>query len=193
MPDQSREYVRSHELLSRNDSRLLVVDVQEKLTPLIPGADRMISNCKRLIQAANLLGVPVAATQQYPKGLGAIVPELAALLDDAPEKQLFSCAEVLGWGTEADRQNGREKVVVAGIEAHVCVLQTALDLLSQGFRVYVPADSVASRGELDWKIALDRLSLSGATITTTESVLFEWCETSAAPEFKAISRLIREG
>jgi nicotinamidase-related amidase len=180
MPDQPQQYVRSHELLSRNDSRLLIVDVQEKLTPLIAGAPRMVSNCKRLIKGAKLLGVPVAATEQYPKGLGKIVPELAELLGEVPEKQLFSCAEVLGWGSDTDRESGREKVVVAGIEAHVCVLQTVLDLLSQGFRVYVPADAVASRGELDWKIALDRLSLSGATITTTESVLL-------------ISKLIREG
>ena len=186
-------YVRSHELLSRHDSRLLIVDVQAKLTPHITGSDRMIRNCRRLIEGAKLLGIPVAATEQYPKGLGRTVPELSALLGELPAKQLFSCAEALDWGREQDPDGGRGKVVVAGIEAHVCVLQTALDLLSQGFRVYVPADAVASRGELDWKIALDRMSLAGGTITTTESVLFEWCETSAAPEFKQISQLIREG
>ena len=191
-PHQTTTYVRSHELLSRTESKLLIVDVQEKLVPLIANAERMISNCRRLIQGAKTLGVPVFATEQYPKGLGSIVPELKDLLDLVPEKHRFSCAEVLNWGMAAEQADNRFQIVVAGIEAHVCVLQTVIDLLAAGFQVFVPADAVASRGELDWKIALERMSTGGATITTTESVLFEWCERSGTPEFKQISQLIKE-
>ena len=186
-------YVRSIELLSRQASRLLIVDVQEKLVPLIPTAARMIANCRRLIDGAKTLGVPVFATEQYPKGLGKTVPELAPLLGTIPEKLRFSSAEVLGWGFAGDGSNDRDQVVVAGIEAHVCVLQTALDLLAQGYRVCVAADAVASRGELDWRLALERMSAAGAVVATTESVLFEWCERSGTPEFKEISRLIKQG
>ena len=185
-------YVRSHELLSRAESRLLIVDVQDKLVPMISHHERMVGNCRRLIQGANLLNVPVFATEQYPKGLGHTVPPLAELLGTIPDKQRFSCAEVLAWGLAAEQADNRFQIVVAGIEAHVCVLQTVLDLLACGFQVFVPADAVSSRGELDWKIALDRMSSGGAVITTTESVLFEWCEKSGTPEFKQISQLIKE-
>jgi nicotinamidase-related amidase len=183
--------MRSHELLSRSASRLLIVDVQEKLVPLISNADRMLTNCRRLIDGAKILGVPVFATEQYPKGLGHTVPEIRTTLEAVPEKLLFSCAEILNWGTAAEQTDDRFQVVVAGIESHVCVLQTVLDLLAQGYQIYVPADAVGSRGELDRTIALDRMASSGATITTTESVLFEWCERSGTPEFKQISQLIK--
>jgi nicotinamidase-related amidase len=184
---------RSHELLDRTASKLLIVDVQEKLVPLIADAGRMIANSRRLIAGAKILGVPAFATEQYPKGLGPTVPALKALFDSIPDKLAFSCAEVLSWGTAAEQSDNRYQIVVAGIEAHVCVLQTVFDLLAAGFQVFVPADAVASRGELDWKLALDRMSSGGAVITTTESVLFEWCERSGTPEFKQISQLIKEG
>jgi len=193
MTDTSPEFPRSTELLSRDDSRLLIVDMQQKLLPLIPVADRVIHNCRRLIRGAQVLGIPVAATEQYPKGLGATAPELADLLDDIPEKLRFSCAEALNWQTAAEQPDARDQVVVAGIEAHVCVQQTVLDLMVRGFRVYVVADAIASRGKFDWEIALRRMADAGATLTTVESVLFEWCETAAADEFKQISDLIKEG
>ena len=192
MTEGSNSCLRSNELLGRGDSRLLIVDVQERLVPAIPVAGQVIRNCRRLIQGAKILGVPVFATEQYPNGLGGTVPELAAELGDRPDKVRFSCAECLNWGVAGEQPDDRFKVVVAGLEAHVCVLQTALDLTAQGFRAYVPADAVASRHKLDWKIALRRLADSGATLTTTESVLFEWCETAGTPEFKQISRLVRE-
>ncbi len=185
-------YVRSHELASRTASRLLIVDVQEKLVPMIANYERMLGNCRRLIQGAKILEVPVFATEQYPKGLGHTVGPLKELLGSIPEKHLFSCAEVLDWGLASEQPDNRFQVVVAGIEAHVCVLQTVLDLLAGGFQVFVPADAISSRGEFDWQIALDRMSSGGAVITTTESVLFEWCERSGTPEFKQISQLIKE-
>ncbi|MBI3863531.1 MAG: hydrolase [Planctomycetia bacterium] len=186
-------YTRSHELLSRTESRLLIVDVQEKLVPLIASAARMTSNCRRLIQGAKIVGIPVFATEQYPTGLGSTVGPLKELLGEIPDKHRFSCAEILGWGLAAEQADNRYQIVVAGIEGHVCVLQTVFDLLAAGYQVFVPADAIASRGELDWKIALDRMAAGGAVITTTESVLFEWCEQSGTPEFKQISHLIKQG
>ena len=186
-------YERSHELIGRNESRLLIVDVQEKLMPAIPVRESLIANCRKLIEAAKLFGVPVSATEQYAKGLGPTVPQLRELLDGAtiPDKLCFSAAECLGWGTAAEHPDGRFQIVVAGIEAHVCVLQTVLDLLSSGYQVFVPADALASRAKLDWKIALRRLAASGAIITTTESVMFEWCAAAGSPEFKQLSQLVK--
>ena len=184
--------LRSHDLVSRADSRLLIVDVQEKLVPLIPTADRLIHNCRRLMVGAEIMHVPIFVTEQYPKGLGKTVESLRNLAGNIPEKLRFSCAESLNWGTAAEQTDSRFQIVVAGIEAHVCVLQTVLDLLADGFQIFVVADAVASRGEFDWKIALDRMAASGASIVTTESVLFEWCECSGTAEFKQISQLIKE-
>jgi hypothetical protein len=192
MPDSKTPYLRSPELLSRHESRLLIVDVQEKLVPMIAGIYRMLANCRMLLQGAKILGVPAFVTEQYPKGLGKTVPQLAELLDPAAEKLRFSCAEVLDWGVATAQPDNRFQIVVAGIEAHVCVLQTVLDLLGSGFQVYVAADAVSSRDEFDRRIAFDRMSAGGATIVTTESVLFEWCEQSGTPEFKQISQLIKD-
>lgn len=184
------QYVRSRELLARDDSRVLLVDVQEKFIPTLPDVDRLIRNCRKVLRGAQILGVPISATEQYPQGLGVTVPALAEFAPTRPSKKLFSCAECLDWVTE--EKGDRVKVVVIGIETHVCIQQTSLDLLAAGFSVYIPADAVASRDPFDRDIALQRLRDSGATITTTESVLFEWCETAAAPEFKQISELVKE-
>jgi nicotinamidase-related amidase len=190
MNDSPAAWLRSPELLSRDDCRLLIVDVQEKLIPHIAGAAGMIGCCRRLIEAARLFGLPVAATEQYPHGLGHTVPELRELLDPPPEKLRFSSAEVIGWPPAAEQDDNRDKVIVAGIEAHVCVQQTVLDLMSLGYRVYVPADSVASRNRFDWEFALRRMADSGAVITTTEAILFEICEVAGTPEFKEVRRLV---
>src|SRR5579872_4903399 len=184
MSDAKVPYLRSPELLSRAESRLLIVDVQEKLVPKIVHLDRMLANCRMLIQGARIAGVPVFSTEQYPKGLGPTVSQLGELLEAPAQKLRFSCAETLAWGLAAEAADNRFQIVVAGMEAHVCVLQTVLDLLGAGFQVFVAADAVSSRTELDWKIALDRMATGGATIVTSESVLFEWCEVSGTPEFK---------
>lgn len=181
-------YIRSRELLSREESRLLIVDMQERFMQIIPDAAQLIANCKKLLQGAKVYDIPVFATEQYPKGLGGTVEELVEFLPDRPEKLRFSSAEVLNWGSGTDAE--RYRVVVAGIETHVCVLQTVMDLLSSGYQVHVPADAVGSRHDHDWRFALERLRDSGATITTTESVLFEWAELAGTEEFKMISRIV---
>ena len=182
---------RSPELLTRHESGLLVVDVQQKLLPLIPRSAHLVWNIRRLLDAAHLLGVPCWATEQYPQGLGHTHPELAARLPPPPPKRRFSCC---GCGPIPDEwvRLGRTKIVVAGIETHVCVLQTVMDLVGEGFHVYVVADATAARFAIDHEIALRRMETHGATLTTCESVMFEWCETSEAPEFKQLSQLIRE-
>lgn len=186
-------YERSHELLSRETSRLLIIDMQEKLLPSIPVHEQLLANQSRLIAAATLFGVPICVTEQYPRGLGPTASELRNQLPGHTfaEKLRFSAAECLGWGTAAESSEARHQVVVAGIETHVCVLQTVLDLLAGGFQVFVVADAVGSRAKLNWQIALRRLSAGGAIVTSTESVLFEWCEVAGTPEFKQISQLIK--
>lgn len=181
----------SHELISREESRLLIIDMQEKLLPVIENHDQVLSGCLKLIEGAQILKIPTTATEQYPKGLGSTVQQIASHLPDRPEKLEFSCLNCLDWNSTASEPEGRFKVIVAGIEAHVCVLQTVLDLLSQGFRVYVAADAIGSRKSLDREIALQRIASSGAVITTVESILFEWCKRAGTPEFKEISRLVR--
>jgi len=188
----STNYLRSPELLDRQTSILLVVDMQEKLLPFISEADSLVKACRKLIVAANLFGVPVASTEQYPRGLGSTVADLKQLLGPLPEKQLFSCAEALQESLLAQRAQGRDQVVLSGIESHVCILQTAFDLLSLGFRPYLVADAVASRSNKDYDIALKRMSDAGVTLVTLESVLFEWCQSSADPQFKQISQMIKE-
>jgi nicotinamidase-related amidase len=190
MPE-SVELPRSPELMNRDDTALLVVDVQAKLLPLIPGHVRLVWNIRRLIDGATILGLPVAATEQYPQGLGPTTPELAAKLGAIPAKLAFSCGEC-GEIFSGLRDRGIWKILVCGIETHVCVGQTVHDLLAEGFRVYVAADAVAARGSLDHEIALRRLDSAGATLTTTEAALFEWCGRAGSPEFKQISQLVRE-
>lgn len=190
MSDQS-ELPRSPELMSIADSALLVVDVQEKLIPLVPGHERIVWNIRRLIDGANILGVPVIATEQYPQGLGPTVPELVEGIGQTHSKLAFSCVEC----TEVFDQlgdRGIHKLLVAGIETHVCVQQTVLDLLAGGFRAYVAADASGARFEQDRDVALRRMESSGATITTTEAALFELCEVAGTPQFKALSQLIRQ-
>jgi nicotinamidase-related amidase len=182
---------RSPELMSRSDTALLVVDMQDKLLRLMAGHERTIWNTRRLIDGAKLLGLPIAATEQYPQGLGPTAPYLSQRLGPLPAKTMFSCRECQSL-LDGFRDRGIGKILVAGIEAHVCVQQTVLDLLADGYRVYLAVDAIGARHEIDYTTALRRMESSGATLTTTEAALFEWCETASAAEFKQISALIRE-
>lgn len=187
------DYIRSPYLLSAGSARLLVIDVQEKLVPAIATNNpRLVDNCNCLIEAASLLSVPVTATEQYPAGLGPTVAQLREQLPECSEKKRFSAAEVLCWNRGDAEENQRHQIIVAGIEAHVCVMQTVLDLLAAGYQVHIPADAVASRFAIDRETALKRMSDCGATLTTTETAIFELCETAEAPQFKQISALIRQ-
>jgi nicotinamidase-related amidase len=177
--------------MSAADTALLVVDVQERLVGLIGGHRRLVWNVRRLIDGAKILGLPILATEQYPEGLGPTVPELAERLGPIPSKLSFSCCGCADIGrTLEDRRV--HKVLVCGMEAHVCVQQTVLDLLAAGWSVVVAVDAVGSRFAIDYETSLRRLESAGATLTTTEAALFEWCQVAGTPEFKQISQLVRE-
>jgi nicotinamidase-related amidase len=177
--------------MSAADTALLVVDVQDKLLQLIPNQASMVRNIAFLIDGARLLNMPVAATEQYPKGLGPTTAELARRLPERPDKTAFSCCAVPSV-VEGFRRAARPKVLLAGIEAHVCVLHTALDLLALDFRVYIAVDAVGSRFAIDQEVALRRLEQVGAILTTTETALFEWVGGASHPQFRAISQLVQQ-
>lgn len=182
---------RSPELMSRDDTGLLVVDVQDKLVSLIPGNQKLVWNIRRLIDGAKVLGVPATGTEQYPRGLGPMTAVLASRLGELPDKLTFSCGgcpEVF----RAFRDAGICKLLVVGIEAHVCVQQTVLDALADGYQVYLAVDAIGARHEIDYQTALRRMESSGAVLTTTEAALFEWCDAAGTSEFKQISALVRE-
>ena len=187
---------RSPELMSRGDTALLVVDVQEKLIPHIEGHQRLVFNVGRLIDGARTLALPVLASEQYPRGLGPTVAALADRLGDIPDKLTFSCGGCAGLfaadgGAFDQLGDAVHKILVSGIETHVCVAQTVFDLMAAGYRVFVPVDAVASRHAIDHDTALRRMESSGATLTTTEAALFEWCALAGTDEFKQISRLVK--
>jgi nicotinamidase-related amidase len=181
----------SHARLTAHHGALLVVDVQEKLVARMRYGPLMVANCVRLVRGAQALSMPVFATEQYPTGLGATVTELADLLPHRPSKTAFSCCAV---GELLEQLHGRgvRHVTLAGIEAHVCIAQTALELLNMGFGVQVPADAVASRSKMDWEFALRRMEHAGVVVSTAEAVLFEWTGSADVPEFPAISALVKE-
>jgi len=183
--------MRSFRLMNRNDTGLLVIDLQIKLVDKIPPKDKIIARTVQLVEGAGILGVPVFATEQYPQGLGPTVAELADRLPNKLEKVSFS-AGVLPAVIRFFKSKSVKKILLAGIETHVCVLQTAMDLLEQGFDIYLAVDAAGSRHEQDREWALRRLETAGVILTTAEVALFEWAEKAGTPEFKKISRLVLE-
>ena len=179
-------------LIERDRSFLLIVDVQERLLPAMTAPEPMLRNAGILLQAARRLGVPILASEQYPKGLGRTVPELVPLIPTGAvmEKVSFSC---LADEAQAERiaSLGRKQAIVCGIEAHVCVLQTALALANKGYEVFVVRDAVTSRTPLSVETALARFQKAGVEVVTTEMVAFEWLARAGTDEFKDVSRLIR--
>jgi nicotinamidase-related amidase len=174
------------------DTGLLVIDVQERLLTVQPDAARITWNIRRLLDGANILGVRTACTEQYPEKLGHTAPILAERLTQQPLSKLtFSCGEC-GEIFDAWREAGIYRVLVTGIETHVCVQQTVLDLLAAGYQTLVAADAVGARNKIDHDYALRRMEASGALLTTVEAALFEWCHQAGTPEFKEISKLAKE-
>jgi nicotinamidase-related amidase len=181
--------------MSTSDTALLVIDLQEKLLPRIHAAAAVERNVAFLIDAARILQVPVAATEQYPKGLGATVALIGQRLRGEkqvaiPEKVAFSSCAVPSV-VDGFRREARIRIVLAGIESHVCVLHTALDLLSLNFRVYVAVDAVGSRYPIDSEVALRRMEQAGCVPITSEMCVFEWLGGAYHPQFKAVSQLVQ--
>src|SRR5271157_3735896 len=182
--------MRLTERLTARHGALLVVDMQEKLLAVMPDREAVIENIVRLVRGASALEMPVWATEQYPRGLGPTVAPIAALIPERPTKLIFHCCAVPRLLEQLYGRHIRH-VTVVGIEAHVCVSQTAIELLDLGFRVQVAADAVTSRNRFDWEFALRRMERAGAVVSTTEAVLFEWLETADRPEFKVISAMVK--
>ncbi|MFC4728051.1 isochorismatase family protein [Coralloluteibacterium thermophilus] len=178
----------SNALCRTDDTVLLIVDVQERLLPAIHDGEAVVDRCLRLATAAGTLGVPVLGTEQYPQGLGPNVPALRALCADTFTKRHFAATAEPGF---LDWLPACRSVVLAGCEAHVCVLQTAIGLLEHDIEVKLVADAVGSRDPRNRDLALQRLRDYGADVVGTEMVLFEWLHTSAHPAFRTVSRLIR--
>ena len=172
------------------DSLLLVVDVQGKLLAKVPGAEGFLRNIEFLLDAARALDVPTVATEQYPKGLGSTVEGIAKRLKiPALSKTAFSCCGADGFLAQL-RTHSRHNVILVGMETHVCIAQTAFDLMNAGFGVLVPVDAVASRQEIDRATALRRMELAGCIPTSCEAIAFEWLRDAAHPQFKTVSKLV---
>ena len=179
-------------LVGRAESQLLVVDMQERLVPAMEPRRPFVATAAKLLEAARALEIPFLASEQYPKGLGRTASEPSGLVPEAHryEKMEFSC-----YANDAIRRAllavKRPQIVLAGIEAHVCVLQTALDLAAAGHAVFVVTDATASRRPESREAAFRRMEAKGVTPVTLEMVLFEWLRSAADPEFRALSKLIR--
>ncbi|MEI8573999.1 hydrolase [Methylomonas sp. EFPC1] len=182
-------------LLEADNSVLLVVDIQQRLSAAMPVTDlqQMLTHGQRLLRAAGLLDVPVLLTEQYPQGLGPTQADIGECLPGSARifnKTGFSCCAADGF-KQALADTGRQQVVIIGQEAHVCVLQTALELLSANYQVHVLADVVCSRQVLHKDYALQRMQQQGVTLSCHESVLFEWLRDARHSHFKTISALLR--
>jgi nicotinamidase-related amidase len=186
----------SAHLAEAGRSALLLVDTQTRLLAVIPDADRdrLMLNTSRLLRAATLLEVPQLVTEQYPQGLGPTEPTLAALLAPSPqrfEKTSFSCCGAPGFDGRL-QDTGRHQVVVMGIEAHVCVLQTCFDLLARGHQVFLVEDAIAARDPRNTANAVARMRHAGIVVTNTESVLFEWLRDAQHEAFRTVMGWLKE-
>ena len=180
--------------LEADSCALVVVDIQEKLLPPIFNKEALVKNSQLLIRLAKILDLPIMMTTQYSKGLGATVPEIASLLEDvvAYDKMEFSC-----FGSDQFRSQlkalpgNRNTVLLCGMEAHICVMQTALGALNQGMNVHVAADAVSSRTELNWKLGLNRMQAAGAVMSSTEMMIYELLGKSGTPAFKEMLKHLK--
>lgn len=177
--------------LNREDTVLMVIDIQERLVPVMKYEDQVIDNNKILITAAKEMNFPVVATEQYPKGLGRTVPELLDLIDQENVYAKNSFTAYTDEVKEALRSLGKKKILVTGMETHVCVFQTVRDLINDGYEVFIVKDAVASRTKSNFLNGLDLMQSLGAIITNTETTVFDLLKVSGTPEFKVMSKMIK--
>jgi nicotinamidase-related amidase len=181
--------------LESDQCALIVVDIQEKLLPPIFQKEQLVRNSKLLIRAAGVLKIPAIVSTQYAKGLGETVPEIASLLPEtkAIDKDRFSCFGSDVFCTLLKRQPGnRNTLLLCGMESHICVMQTALAALREGYLVHVASDAVSSRKEWNWKIGLERMRSAGAVISSTEMTIYELMRSSSSPAFKELLPYLKE-
>lgn len=170
----------------------LIIDIQEKLFPVMWKKETFLTNCQILIRGLNELGLPLIVTQQYSKGLGNTLPEISSCIPEFRyiEKRDFSCCDEPAVIEKLNEMNTRN-VIICGIESHVCVLQTAIDLKNSGMTPVVVMDCVSSRTQENRELAKERFRYEGIMMTSAESILFELTRSSAAPQFRAISKLVK--
>ena len=180
--------------LAAEQAALVVVDIQEKLLPPIHEKERLVRNSQLLLRLAGILKIPVVATTQYAKGLGGTVPEIASLLPagEPIDKLRFGCFGSEQFCSSLKALPGRRNtVLLCGMETHICVMQTALGALEQGYLVHVASDAVSSRSEWNWKIGLERMRAAGALISSTEMIIYELLGGSGTPEFKQMLQYLK--
>jgi nicotinamidase-related amidase len=181
--------------LNADRCALLVIDIQEKLLPPIFQKEQLIKNSQLLIRLAGILKLPALMTTQYARGLGNTVPEIASLLPEiqAIDKQMFSCFGSDVFCSLLKRLPGnRNTVLLCGIESHICVTQTALGALREGYIVHVASDAVSSRTEWNWRIGLERMRAAGAVISSTEMIIYELLRSSGSPAFKELLPYLKD-
>ncbi|ASB50156.1 isochorismatase family protein [Alkalitalea saponilacus] len=178
--------------IEKEQSIAVIIDVQERLFPHIHESEKLAVNLQILIEGLNVLQVPIKVTEQYKKGLGETIPAIANLLTGCKsvEKTAFSCCDEPAFLSDIEKKPAKF-VILAGIESHICVLQTALDLKANGFQPVVVEDCVASRNPENKRIAINRMLQEGITVTSYESLLFELCRMAGTDQFKAISKLVK--
>ena len=177
--------------IKKQDAILVLVDFQERLMPVMKAGEELEATVVKLVKGCKVLGVPILITEQYPKGLGHTLPELSALMPNVHpvEKTTFSCLAESRFTRQLTRDHSQ--VILSGMEAHICVVQTALDLQAQGKMVFVVEDAIVSRKPENKLNALNRLRQAGIIVTNTESVVFEWLKVAEGDAFKKISQLVR--
>jgi len=180
--------------LDRGDVLILIVDIQDRLVPAMKHEvkDSVIKNCGHLVELSKMLSIPIVLTEQYPKGLGQTLAEIKDVLPEYRpiEKRTFSCCEEPNFLSEIKKLN-KKTIILSGMETHICVLQTCIGLLKEGFNVHLVSDAVCSRAKANWKTAIEFMRDAGAVITCTETVLFQLLKVAGTEEFKAISKRIK--
>lgn len=179
-------------LLDKTDCALIIIDIQERLAAVMKQKEPVINNSLHLVEISKLLGIPIVVTEQYPKGLGQTIEEIRKALPvyQPLEKLTFSCCEEPAFLNEIKKLS-KKTLILAGMETHVCVLQTCTGLLKEGFHVHLVKDAVCSRAKENWKTGIEFMRDAGAVITCTETVLFQLLKIAGTEEFKAISKRIK--
>lgn len=180
------------QLLEKANTGLIIIDVQEKLMPVMERKQSIIENIKKLLLLSKIFNLPVILTEQYPKWLGPTLPEIIESLTvyKPISKMYFNCCDV---ETFNDQLNSKElkNIIVTGVESHICVFQTCASLLNKGYQVHVPRDAVGSRTDDNWGVGLELSNKAGAFITSTESVIYQILKKAGTPEFKQMLKVVK--
>lgn len=177
--------------LKKEDSLLLIIDIQERLIKAMAHGDRVVKNTNILLETSNIMNMPVVATEQYPRGLGNTVKEISDIHKDLEVFDKTSFTACIDGVNERFQEHGRKKIIIVGMETHVCVLQTCRDLLMRGYDVHIARDAVTSRSQENYENALEMMREMGAVITNTETIVFDLLKKAGTEEFKQVSKLIK--